>query len=83
MKAGFSLSDRNRADLDWKAGKFPWRYRNKLTIDRTVSIRSYHFIPYVAAEPFYETQFSEWSTTSLYCGLLVPRRQTRPIQRLL
>ena len=72
MKAGFSLSDRNRADLDWKSGKFTWRYRNKLTVDRTFSIRSYHFIPYVAAEPYYESQYSKWSTTSLYAGCLFP-----------
>jgi hypothetical protein len=72
IKAGFSLSDRNRADLDWKSGEFTWRYRNKLTVDRTFSIRSYHFIPYVAAEPFYESQYGKWSTTSLYAGCLFP-----------
>jgi hypothetical protein len=32
MKARFLISDRNRADLDWKNG-FTWRYRNKLTIE--------------------------------------------------
>ncbi|HTA59950.1 MAG TPA: DUF2490 domain-containing protein [Candidatus Baltobacteraceae bacterium] len=72
LKAGFSLSDRNRADLDWKSGIFTWRYRNKLTLDRTFAIRSYHFIPYFAAEPFYESQYSKWSTTSLYAGSLFP-----------
>jgi len=72
MKAGFHISDRNRADLDWKSGKFTWRYRNKLTVDRTFSIRAYHFIPYVAAEPYYESQYSKWSTTSLYAGCLFP-----------
>jgi Protein of unknown function (DUF2490) len=72
MKAGFSISDRNRADLDWKNGEFTWRYRNKLTVDRTFSIRSYHFIPYVAAEPFYESQYGKVSTTSLYVGGLFP-----------
>lgn len=72
MKAGFSLSDRNRADLDWRGGKFTWRYRNKLTVDRTLSIHSYHFIPYVAAEPFYESRYSKWSTTSLYVGGFFP-----------
>jgi hypothetical protein len=72
LKAGFSLSDRNRADLDWKSGIFTWRYRNKLTLERTFAIRSYHFIPYAAAEPFYESQYSKWSTTSLYAGSLFP-----------
>jgi hypothetical protein len=72
LMAGFRLSDRNRADLDWKSGKFTWRYRNKLTVERTLGIRSYHLIPYVAAEPFYESQYDKWSTTSLYAGCLFP-----------
>jgi len=72
LKAGFSLTDRNRADLDWKSGVFTWRYRNKLTLDRTFAIHSYHFIPYFAAEPFYESQYGKWSTTSLYTGSLFP-----------
>ena len=72
LKAGFLITDRNRADLDWKKGIFTWRYRNKLTLERTFAIHSYHLIPYVAAEPFYESQYSKWSTTSLYAGSLFP-----------
>jgi hypothetical protein len=72
LKAGFSLTDRNRADLDWKNEIFTWRYRNRLTLERTFAIHGYHFIPYVAAEPFYESQYSKWSTTSLYAGSLFP-----------
>jgi hypothetical protein len=72
LQAGFFVSDRNRFELDWKNSVFSWRYRNKLTVDRTVVIHSYHFIPYVAAEPFYESQYSKWSTTSLYAGFLWP-----------
>jgi hypothetical protein len=72
MKAGFHISDRNRADLDWKSGSFTWRYRNKLTVQRTFSLRTYHLIPYVAAEPYYTSQYSKWSTTALYVGALFP-----------
>jgi hypothetical protein len=72
MNAGLHLSDRNRVDLDWKGGKFTWRYRNKLTLDRTVSIYSYHLIPYIAAEPYYTSQYSKWSTTALFAGCLFP-----------
>ena len=50
LAAGILLSDWIRADLDWKNGIFSWRYRNKLSLGRTFAIRSYHFIPYVAAE---------------------------------
>jgi hypothetical protein len=72
LKAGFLLSDRNRADLDRKSGGFTWRYRNKLTVERTVSLFSYHFVPYVAAEPYYVDKYQKWSTTDLYAGGLFP-----------
>ena len=71
VKAQFLISDRNRADLDWKNG-FTWRYRNKLTIERTFAVHSYHFIPYAAAEAYYESQYAKWSTTDLYAGCLFP-----------
>jgi hypothetical protein len=76
VKAGFALSDRNRADLDWKGGKFTWRHRNKLTIDRTFSIHSCHLIPYVAAEVYFVNQYNKWSTTSLYVGACSPWANT-------
>ena len=72
LNIGFHLSDRNRADLDWKGGGFTWRYRNKVTVDRTFSIYSYHLIPYIAAEPYYTSQYSKWSTTALFAGCLFP-----------
>lgn len=72
LKDGVLLSDRTRADLDWQDGSFTWRYRNKLTLERTISIRSYHFIPYAAAEPFYESAYKKWSSTDLYVGSLAP-----------
>jgi hypothetical protein len=72
MKAQFLISERNRADLDWKNGQLTWRYRNKLTIERTFAVHSYHLIPYAAAEPYYESQYAKWSTTDLYAGCLFP-----------
>lgn len=72
LKKGFLITDRNRADLDWKGGVFSWRYRNKLSIERTFSVDSYHLIPYIAAEPYYESQYNKWSTTALYAGCLFP-----------
>ena len=65
-------SDRNRADLDWQNGKLTWRYRNRLTLERSVPVGSYHLIAYLAAEPFYESQYSKWSSTDLYAGSLFP-----------
>jgi hypothetical protein len=68
----FLITDRNRFDLDWQSGKFTWRYRNKLMLERAFTIRSFHFSPYVAAEPFYESQYSKWASTDLYAGSAFP-----------
>jgi len=59
------LSDRNRVDLDWSQNLFTWRYRNRLKLQRTFSIRSYHLTPYVSGEAFYLSQYQKWSTTAL------------------
>jgi hypothetical protein len=72
LVAGILFADRNRADLDWQNGTFTWRYRNRLTLQRTVGTHSYHFMPYLAAEPFYESQYKKWSCTDLYVGSLFP-----------
>ncbi len=72
LKAKLLLTDRNRADLDWSSGRFTWRYRNMLSLDRTLVIHSYHPIPYVSAEIYYESQYSKVSTTELYAGSLLP-----------
>ncbi len=72
LKAKFLLSDRNRADLDWKSGNFSWRYRNLVQIERTVTIRSYHPSPYASTEFFYESQYGKWSDTAIYAGCFFP-----------
>ncbi len=72
LKGLILITDRSRADLDWKAGVFSWRYRNRLLMQRTISIFSYHLTPYLSAEPYYTSQYSKWSTTQLEGGCLFP-----------
>ena len=71
-KGGLLLSDRNRSDLDWSNGKFNWRYRNKLEVEKALAIRSYHPAPYASVEVYYESQYQKWSTTEIYVGCLFP-----------
>jgi hypothetical protein len=66
------ISDRNRFDLDWQGGGFNWRYRNRLQLQRTWAIHSYHFSPYASAEFYYESQYSKWADTALYAGCDFP-----------
>jgi hypothetical protein len=72
LKADLLLTDRNRADLNWSSGAFTWRYRNMLSLERTLKIHSYHWIPYADAEVYYESQYGKWSTTELYAGYIFP-----------
>jgi len=72
MWAKILIWDRNRADLDWQSGTFKWRYRNRLTVEKRLTINSYHPDPFVSAEFFYESQYSKWSTTALYAGCSFP-----------
>lgn len=71
----FLLTDRNRADLDWKNGTFTWRYRNRFEIEKAIAIRSYHPALCASAEFLYESQYSKWSDTAIYAGCLFPMRK--------
>jgi hypothetical protein len=72
MKAGLLLTDRNRADLDWQSGNFTWRYRNRVQIEKRLTIHSYHPAPYGSVEVFYQSKYSKWSDTAIYAGCLFP-----------
>jgi hypothetical protein len=66
------LSDRNRADLDWEKNQLTWRYRNRVQLERRLTVGSYRPAPYVSAEVFYQSQYEKWTTTALYVGSLLP-----------
>lgn len=68
----FLLSDRNRADLDWQDGSFTWRYRNRVQLERTLRIGSYHLSPYASAEFSYQSKYEKWSDTAIFAGCLFP-----------
>lgn len=69
---GVLLSDRNRVDFRDLSGQFFWRYRNRLSAERTVAIRGYHFTPYLRAEAFYDSSSGKWSRTALTAGSTFP-----------
>jgi hypothetical protein len=72
LKRWLLISDRNRADLDWSDGKFKWRYRNRLDVEKPMTIHSYHPAPYSSVEVYYEEQYRKWSTTEIDVGCLFP-----------
>ncbi len=71
-KIRFLLSDRNRADLNWRAGNFTWRYRNRIQLEKSIRIGRYHPSPYASAEFFYNSQYGKWSDTAIYLGCNFP-----------
>ena len=72
LVAGALLSERNPADLDWSQNQFTWRYGNRMSLERRLSIGSYRPAPYVSAEVFYESKYQKWDNTALYAGGLLP-----------
>jgi len=66
------LTDKNRADVDWQSGEVTWEYRNRVGLERSFAIRSYHISPYASAEFFYQSKYKKWSETAIYAGFLLP-----------
>ena len=80
LKAGILVADRNRVDLRWINGDFSWRYRNRLMVERTFGIHSYHFTPYVRGEAYYVSTAGKWSRTAEDVGCLFPIRRRAEIE---
>jgi len=71
-RIGLLISDRNRADLDWQGGGFTWRYRNRIQLERTLRLDTYHPSAYASAEFYYASQYGKWNDTAIYAGCLFP-----------
>ncbi len=66
------LSDRNRADLRVIQGQFSWRYRNRITLERSFAIHKYPITPYGQAEFYYNSQSDSWDKKIYQVGLNFP-----------
>lgn len=62
------VADRNRIDLRGLHTGFTWRYRNRLTVDRTFDIRRFNITPYAEAEIYYDCTTGQWSQYSYAFG---------------
>ena len=72
LKAGLALFDRNRLEINFKNGNTYWRYRNRVTLQRTITIRDYHPSLNASVEFYYNSQYGKWSNTSIYAGCIFP-----------
>jgi hypothetical protein len=67
LKGGVLIADRNRGELNFSTKPLTWRYRNRLTVERAVSVR-FRPTPYGSAEFYYDSKYQKWSSTDLYVG---------------
>jgi hypothetical protein len=72
LKGGLLVSDRNRMEVNFTNGNATWRYRNRLTLQKTVALRSYHPAIYASAEFYYNSRYDKWSSTAITGGWIFP-----------
>ena len=72
LPAKMQLSERNRADLRVIQGQFSWRYRNRITLERSFKIHEYSITPYARAEFYYNSQSDTWDKKIYQLGLNFP-----------
>ena len=69
------LSNRNRVDFRVIDGEYSWRYRNRLSTERELSVGSVRVNPYARFEVFYDSRFAAFSKTELMVGATFPIRK--------
>ncbi len=67
LPADLLLADRNRIELRIISGGVTWRYRNRLTVQRTFVFRHLALTPYGRVEGFYDISKGYWSEAT-YSG---------------
>jgi hypothetical protein len=66
-------ASRNRVDLRFIQGsEFSWRYRNQLTLQRSMRINRFSFSPYAQGEFFYSSASTSWNKITLQAGADIP-----------
>ena len=68
--------DRNRIEFRWTNGSYNFRYRNKLTVDRTFKINKLRLIPYASGELFWDRNHHEWNENQYTFGVRFPYRKS-------
>lgn len=69
------LSVRNRADLRWIDGKFSWRYRPRVMLERSMTVSRVSVTPYARAELFYDSRYETWNQNAYCLGATFSVRQ--------
>jgi Protein of unknown function (DUF2490) len=66
------ISDRNRVDFRLIEGEHSWRYRNRLSAERELSLGRVRVGPYARFELYYDSRFDKWSRGEWMLGSSFP-----------
>jgi hypothetical protein len=66
------LTDRHRTDLRVINGRFAWRYRNRMTLERSFKVGRLSLTPFARGEVFYDGYWGLWSQNSYSMGATFP-----------
>jgi len=69
---GFSAAFRTREDFRWLNTGFSVRLRERIQVQRDVTIGEYLFTPYASAEVYCDTQYNTMSRYRLIVGVTLP-----------
>ncbi len=69
---GFSADFRTREDFRWLNTGFFVRLRERIQVQRDVTIGNYLFTPYASAEVYFDTQYNQMSRYRLILGVTLP-----------
>lgn len=72
LMRGVLVSNRNRLDFRVIDGDDSWRYRNRLSFEKELSLGPLRLNPYARAEIFYDSRVDEWSRTEFMAGMSFP-----------
>ena len=72
---GFLLQDRNRSEFRWVDGKYDFRYRNRLSVDRPINLDKLRFIPYATGELFWDRNHHAWNENQYAFGVRWPYKK--------
>jgi hypothetical protein len=72
LVGGVLVSNRNRIDLRFVGGDQSWRYRNRITAERELSLGALRVNPYARFEVFYDSRVGRWSRTESVAGASFP-----------
>jgi hypothetical protein len=72
LKGGLLVSERSRGELNFVQSESYWRYRNRITLKRTLAIARDQFAAYARAEFYYDSKYSKFSRTALDVVIVFP-----------